>query len=335
MTRCAWILTLLFATNAYADKSAVAVLDIQGTGIDAALLPTLTEVLTVEIDSLGMYKVVAGRDVQAMLGFEKQKDMLGCTDAACLAEIGGALGVDRIVVSQIGKVGNTYVVNIKIINIRMADTEGRVYETVKGEVDALIETIKKSVVKLLGSGSKAALTLGATANRGGSGDAPRPETKPAAKAPESKPAVKAPETKPAAPPPTTVAQAPSTPPAQVEAKGAGRSIGILPIALWGVGGLAIIGGVVMGLGAKSAEEKANAKYAGDATGNTYDVGAQKAGDDAKKKALITNILFGVGIVAAGSGVALFLTSGSGSAATAALTPVVGPDNAGLALVGSF
>ena len=160
MSRWGFLFVLLASTSALAEEGAVAVLDISGTGVDPSLLPTLTEGLTVEIDNLGMYKVIGGRDVQAMLGFEKTKDMVGCTDAACLAEIGGALGVDRIVASHIGKVGSTYVVNIKLINIRMADTEARVYQTVKGEVDALIKTITTSVNKLLGPGSKAATALG-------------------------------------------------------------------------------------------------------------------------------------------------------------------------------
>src|SRR2546421_6199645 len=118
MKRAAFALTFLCAASAFAERSGVAVLDIQGTGIDPELLPTLTEILTVEINELGKYKVVAGRDIQAMLGFERQKDMMGCSDAACLAEIGGALGVDRIVAAHIGKVGTTFVVNIKLINIR-------------------------------------------------------------------------------------------------------------------------------------------------------------------------------------------------------------------------
>lgn len=144
----------------------IAVLDIQGTGVDPALLPTLSEILTVEVDMLGMYRVIGGRDIQAMLGFEQQKEVLGCTDATCLAEIGGALGVERILASHIGKVGDTFVVNIKLINIRIATTEARVYETVNGKQDLLIATVRTSVQKLLGPGSKAATSLRATPESG-------------------------------------------------------------------------------------------------------------------------------------------------------------------------
>ncbi len=321
MTRFAWVLGLLVSVNAYADKSAIAVIDIQGTGVSPELLPTLTEVLTAEIDALGMYKVVAGRDVQAMLGFEKQKDMMGCTDAACLAEIGGALGVDRIVVSQIGMVGKTYVVNIKIINIRMADTEGRVYETVKDEVDALIETIRKSVQKLLGSGSKAALATGASVK-------PAPKAEPKA---EPKPEPKV-EAKPA----ETVAQGPAESTPSVSASGSKSSIGWLPITLWSAGGVTAAIAVFFGVSAKKYQDEANAKWPGDATGSTYDVGAQNDAQMAENRAKAANITFLVSGLLVGGGVAAWLLGGSSNAPVAtALAPVVTPDSVGFAFGGSF
>ena len=334
MSRYAFVLTLLMSASAYAEKSAVAVLDIQGTGVDPTLLPTLTEVLTVEINDLGMYKVVAGRDVQAMLGFEKQKDMMGCTDAACLAEIGGALGVDRIVVSQIGKVGNTYVVNIKIINIRMADTEGRVYETVKGEVDALLDTIRKSVVKLLGSGSKAAATLAPAP--------PKPTetaTKPAPKPAETKPAEARPaETKPAEAKPTetkTVAQA-TEPPPQIESKGGGRTVGWLPITLWSVGAVSIVAGVIVGSKAKGKASDANVQVRTTSDGTpVYQPGSQRYSQDATAAARTSTIFCVLGGAAAlGGGVVWFFSGSSGDTKTA-LAPVYTGDSVGFALSGRF
>jgi hypothetical protein len=326
MSRFAFLFTLMFAGSAWAERSAVAVLDIQGTGLDPNLLPTLTEVLTVEINDLGMYKVVAGRDVQAMLGFEKQKDMLGCTDAACLAEIGGALGVDRIVVSQITKVGSTYVVNIKIINIRTADAEGRVYETVKGEVDALIETIKKSVVKLLGSGSKAAVTL-------------TPSAKPAetvAKATPKPAEIKPVETKPVETKPvdtTTVAQV-AEPAPQLEAKGGGRTIGWLPMSLWGAGAVGCIGGAIFGMTARGKASDATASNEVNGT-KVYLPGTQVKAQDAKKLATISTIFWAVGGAAAIGGTAAWFFSGSSDGAQAALAPVYTGDSVGFALSGQF
>lgn len=275
---------VLFATPAFAEKPAIAVLDIQGTGVDAALLPTLTEVLSVEIDAIGKYKVIAGRDIQSMLGFEKQKDVLGCTDAACLAEIGGALGVDRIIASHIGKVGATYVVNIKLINIRMATTEGRVYETVRGQVDALLETMRRSVGKLFGR-------------------------------------------KVAPPPPAPVAQAPApapqpTPVIKTSVGSAGAPT--LAWALWIGGGLALGGGAVAGLAAKSLEQEAN---------DSARPGGQLAADKAPTMALMANILYGVGIAGVAGGLISWLTGDNEEGI--AMAPTFSTDRIGVSVSGRF
>jgi len=329
-------------------KSGIAVLDIQGTGVDPNLLPTLTEILTVEVDKVGLYKVIAGRDIQAMLGFEKQKDILGCTDAACLAEIGGALGVDRLLVSQIGKVGNTYVVNIKLINIRLADTEGRAYETIKGEQDLLIETIVKSVAKLLGPGSAAAAAAKAEAAPAVAAKAPAPAPAPAAapaaaKAPEAAPAktgegVEAmmKEEKPAEPAKTEVAavepEAVKAPgpeaTAKVEAKKGGGIPIVVPIIIGAVGVAGMGVGTVFGVLAKDAET---------ISVNNTTPGSQLKAIEAQNDELIANVMFLAGGVVVGAGavfLVLSLVMGGDDEATA-VAPLVGPDSIGLAVSGRF
>jgi hypothetical protein len=330
MSRLLLILTLSASASAWArNDSAVAVLDIQGTGVSQELLPTLTEVLTVEIAELGLYKVIAGRDIQSMLGFERQKDVLGCTDAACLAEIGGALGVDRIVASHIGMVGSTYVVNIKLINIRMANTEARVYETVRGEVDDLINTIKKSVRKLLGVGSKAAIgrgagdvaTAGPKAQAASSGEAlsaggtsvPRQRNESAA---VSSPA-------------SATAPAPMTPaepaPAVRERVESGRRIGVAPWIFWGGGAAALVGGAIFGLQARNQEKRAQDSQA---------AGGQVAAKRAPELAHSANILFGLGGVAVAGGFAWWLLLG-GSSSSVALAPILTDTGTGLAMATTF
>lgn len=298
-----WVMTLLVTSSAMAEeKSKVAVLDIQAAGVEADLVPTLTEILTVEVDRLGKYKVIAGRDIQSMLGFEKQKDIIGCTDASCLAEIGGALGVDRIIASHIGKVGSTYVVNIKLINIRMADTENRVYETVRGEVDALIETIRRSAHKLLGASEST-------------------ETRPVADAVQPKIVTSGPAMTQAAP--TTV-----------EAKVSRGRIGWLPISLWAVGGVAGVFGVVMGVNAKKLEGDANRTLTNTST-TTYDVGAQRAAQDAPKKAGMANVGFAVSALSIGGGFLAYWLGGKDDPAATAWVPVLMPDGTVLTLQGRF
>jgi len=140
----------LFGASPAAAKERVkiAVLDVVSTGVDANVAPLLSEVLTSEVHALKRFDVIAGSDIAALIGFEKQRDLVGCTDEACMAEIGGALGVDQILVAHVGKIGSTFLVNVKLIDIRNTKVVDRVSETVKGEIDVLISTVKAAVTRL-------------------------------------------------------------------------------------------------------------------------------------------------------------------------------------------
>lgn len=129
----------------------VAVLDVQAPESHTTLVPMLTEILSTELGASGRFtSVVAGRDIKAMLSFEERKQMLGCTDESCMAEIGGALGADRIVVSSVTRVGPDWVLTLKLIDIVEARTEARVYRTVKGSEAQLVEAMPQAVGDLLG-----------------------------------------------------------------------------------------------------------------------------------------------------------------------------------------
>ena len=155
-----------------APQGKVAVLDVQASGVDEAMVGVLTEVLTTEIQRSGRFdQVVAGRDVKAMLSFEERRQILGCSDEACLAEIGGALGADRIVVSSVGKVGDTFLVTVKLIDITRARTDARGYRSVGGAPDALVAGIQEAVRDLWRDASEPAPPLGAAA-------APAPAARP-------------------------------------------------------------------------------------------------------------------------------------------------------------
>jgi hypothetical protein len=61
--------------------------------------------------------------------------MLGCTDAGCIAEVGGALGVDRVVHGSVGRVGSSLLVNLSSLDPRKATHAASVSERLKGATD--------------------------------------------------------------------------------------------------------------------------------------------------------------------------------------------------------
>lgn len=63
-------------------------------------------------------KVTGRSEIAALLGMERQRQLLGCSDESsnCLAELAGALGVDGLLTGTVGKTASGYVVNTKIVD---------------------------------------------------------------------------------------------------------------------------------------------------------------------------------------------------------------------------
>ncbi len=130
------------------EPTKVAVLELKATGIDEAIAKNLTELFTSEAGQVPGFKVIGHTEVQDMVGFEIQKQTMGCSDASCFAEIGGALGVDFVVSGTIGKVGETFVVNLRLIDIKKSETKNRIGESIAGRVELLPDYIRTTAWRL-------------------------------------------------------------------------------------------------------------------------------------------------------------------------------------------
>jgi hypothetical protein len=122
----------------------IAVLDLIGRGLSAAdkeFPPLLSEVLTSEVAAASQCQVLSQADIKSMVDFEVARAQ--CVDGSdsCLAELGQALGVDRIVTGSIGKLGSDYVVTARLVDISRAVVEQRAEEVV-GQPERLRQAAK-------------------------------------------------------------------------------------------------------------------------------------------------------------------------------------------------
>ncbi len=128
----------------------VAVLELKATGLDTNVAKNLTEILTAEAGKIPGYKVIGQSEIKDMVGFEIEKQQMGCDDASCYAQLGGALGVDLLVTGSVGTVGETFVVNARLIDITKAQTKNRVAESIAGRVELLPDHMRIVAWRLLG-----------------------------------------------------------------------------------------------------------------------------------------------------------------------------------------
>jgi hypothetical protein len=191
-------LLAVHGSTALAADSRIAVMPTQFDETSRGRISSIIdEVILAAVQAVGGIEVIGQDDVNAMLGFEMQKDLAGCDDAACFAQIGGALGVDRIAVFKVGAVTNEWLVTAKLINIRSAKVETRITHFVSGTDKQLFEALPSVVRKLFGLEALAPPPAPAVAAP------PPPAVEPAAPSPT--PALAAPA--PASPVPAAVAPA--------------------------------------------------------------------------------------------------------------------------------
>lgn len=133
------------------EKIKIAVIDLKAKrGIDEMTVSSLTDLICTEIASSGKYTVIGRDDMQAMLEHISDKQLLECDDTKCLAQVGGALGVQRLLSGNIGMIGNTYLINLKLIDIDNVVVMNRISEEYKGDEAGLIGKIKETVAMLFG-----------------------------------------------------------------------------------------------------------------------------------------------------------------------------------------
>jgi hypothetical protein len=144
---------VLFATAVLLGAAAPAkaperlvVLDfvVQGTA-PHDLARALGDVAAAQAASLGAFTVVSTGDVAAQLGLERGKQMLGCAeDEACMVEIAGALAADKLLAGTVTLIDNTYLVAVKLIEVRRSRTLARTGDTLKAPTQAeLVDGVRR------------------------------------------------------------------------------------------------------------------------------------------------------------------------------------------------
>jgi TolB-like protein len=266
----------------------IAVMEIRPLGTEPHKAELLSEVALTEAAATEKFEIIGRSDINSMIGFDQQKKILGCTDDSnCLAEIGGALGVEYVMVGTLGKLGALYRVDMKLVDAKRARVAGRFGESVEGSEEKLVATVQRGVRKLLG--------------------ALQPDLAPVAVA-AAEPAVAA---KPAAPPPDLTATKPPTAasaPVEVTSRDSSMSRRAWGWTVGGTGVVVVGVGALFGLQAKAAFD-AEKKASADGDLATY----QKKKDETKQKAMLADVCFVAGGVAAGIGTWLLLTGSSGVA----------------------
>ena len=142
------LLALLLA--APAAKPRLAFIDLTpGADVPAPVAQAAGELLVVALSDTGKFDVITKGDVMAILGYEAQAQLLGCGEASCMVDLGGALGAAYLVSGSLAKLGGRLSLVLNLIDVGKATVGRRIAQPVSDEA-SLPQAAREAVQKLTG-----------------------------------------------------------------------------------------------------------------------------------------------------------------------------------------
>lgn len=121
------MLTWVVAAVLVAEPPGLAVMDLQVPGVDPAEALAVQESLTSTVARSGYFKVLSANEIRAMLGVERQRQLLGCSDASssCEAELANALGSRFVLSGSLTKLGDALQLSLQLLDTQKGQVVAR------------------------------------------------------------------------------------------------------------------------------------------------------------------------------------------------------------------
>ena len=138
-----FLLPILLISSLFA-REYIAIIDFEGISVSEADAKALTQRLTSEMIALEMYQVLERSEMKRLL--EEQKfQYSSCVDTKCAVEIGKMLGAKYMVVGSISKVGSTYSIDSRLIDVETSESYASGSYSHRGDIDKLMDSGMKSI----------------------------------------------------------------------------------------------------------------------------------------------------------------------------------------------
>ena len=120
-----------------------------GADVSKEVAQSAGELLVVALSETGKFDVITKSDVKAILGYEAQAQLLGCGEASCMVDLGGALGAAYLVSGSLSRLGGQLQLVLSLIDVMKSTVGRRVAQPVAGE-SSLAQAVREAVQKLTG-----------------------------------------------------------------------------------------------------------------------------------------------------------------------------------------
>jgi len=115
----------------------VAVMRFESFSIDSGGSMVITDIFTNQILANGKYRVMERSQMNKILSEQGFQNSGACNSTECAVEIGRLLSIDKMFIGSIGKLGESWFINVRIIDIKTGEILSNLSKKVLGKVDNL------------------------------------------------------------------------------------------------------------------------------------------------------------------------------------------------------
>ncbi|MCB9495907.1 MAG: DUF2380 domain-containing protein [Fibrobacteria bacterium] len=147
----------------------IAVTNLQAQGVSASDAAVFTESLGDVLLRSGTVRVMERSQMDKILAEQGFQSSGACDTAECAVQIGRLLGIDQIVVGSVGKVGETYSLSVRLVDVATGEVSRSSRRIHRGAIDDVLERMVPEVGnELVGAGGAANSDSGIEGGRSGS-----------------------------------------------------------------------------------------------------------------------------------------------------------------------
>ncbi|MBD3345830.1 MAG: hypothetical protein GF401_12275 [Chitinivibrionales bacterium] len=144
---CIWAVVVVSAEKS--TQTTISVYGFRSIDISQSLALSLQEQIESNLIHYGNFEVVSRTDMDKILAETRLQQQGVCSDSACLVKAGAILGVSKLVTGTVGKIGTTYNIVLKLIDISSGAIESSVNRRCRGEIDSLLPLTDRALEMLL------------------------------------------------------------------------------------------------------------------------------------------------------------------------------------------
>lgn len=161
-----WLILLLVGAvflHAQEKKPLVAISPLQAKKVDPEEVDLISEALSGELQSTGAFRVMERGQMDRILKEQGVQSSGLCDGNECAVEVGKILGIDKIVVGSVGRIGTLFIINTRMVDVQSGEILASVRRTKDGELKDVLTSLVPQVARALASGTQEDIVPVATA----------------------------------------------------------------------------------------------------------------------------------------------------------------------------